>query len=232
MPMNDCAIIMHAIGGQGVALIGGTGQNAIGYRSDGTIVKIGGWGHLLGDQGSGFFIGKSAINDAIFIADGRWNYSSRATIGSEDEKQNFIVKIFDYFGISENERQTAGLEAIVPLIYTHKDAAPKKIAGLARIVCSLAKDGNAIALNLVDETVADITQVIAAMFSKLAVREEKVVLVGGLYNNSDAQRLILDPVRARLAQRGLVPKFIIFSNEPPELLLEAARHSAIMAFGS
>jgi N-acetylglucosamine kinase-like BadF-type ATPase len=53
----------------GVLLIAGTGSIAIARRSDGTMARAGGWGPVFGDEGSGFWIGRAAINRALRLHD-------------------------------------------------------------------------------------------------------------------------------------------------------------------
>jgi glucosamine kinase len=57
---------MGAIGPKpGVLLIAGTGSIAIARRSDGTMIRAGGWGPTFSDEGGGFWIGREAIRQAL-----------------------------------------------------------------------------------------------------------------------------------------------------------------------
>ena len=49
----------------GVLLIAGTGSIAIGRRTDGSMIRVGGWGPMFSDEGSGFWIGREAIQAAL-----------------------------------------------------------------------------------------------------------------------------------------------------------------------
>jgi N-acetylglucosamine kinase-like BadF-type ATPase len=49
----------------GVALISGTGSSAFGRSADGRTTLVGGWGYILGDDGSGFAIGRAAVRFAL-----------------------------------------------------------------------------------------------------------------------------------------------------------------------
>jgi N-acetylglucosamine kinase-like BadF-type ATPase len=49
----------------GVLLIAGTGSIAIGRRTDGTMIRAGGWGPQFGDEGGGFWIGREAVRAAL-----------------------------------------------------------------------------------------------------------------------------------------------------------------------
>lgn len=48
-------------GSEGIILISGTGSVLYGY-SNGKITRVGGWGRIIGDEGSGYWIGKRALN--------------------------------------------------------------------------------------------------------------------------------------------------------------------------
>lgn len=64
--VND-AIIAHAAllkGNDGILTISGTGSISIGIKN-GTIKRAGGWGHLIGDEGSGYYISLQAIKKLV-----------------------------------------------------------------------------------------------------------------------------------------------------------------------
>ena len=56
-------------GGSGILIIAGTGSNAIGRSADGSCCGAGGWGPVLGDEGSGYWIGLEAIRGALRAQD-------------------------------------------------------------------------------------------------------------------------------------------------------------------
>ncbi len=58
-------------GGPGIVVIAGTGSAAYGQHPDGRTARSGGWGYLLGDEGSAFDIGREALRAAARAADGR-----------------------------------------------------------------------------------------------------------------------------------------------------------------
>ena len=49
----------------GVGAISGTGSNVFGVGADGRAWRAGGWGHLLGDEGSGYWLGIESIRAAL-----------------------------------------------------------------------------------------------------------------------------------------------------------------------
>lgn len=68
--VNDSKLAASAIlqGEDGILVISGTGSNCYG-RHEGEECFTGGWGHLLGDEGSGYFIAKEAVRGILDEAD-------------------------------------------------------------------------------------------------------------------------------------------------------------------
>ena len=56
-------------GGAGVLVMAGTGSNVIGRCADGKKFGAGGWGPVLGDEGSGYWIGLEAVRAALRAED-------------------------------------------------------------------------------------------------------------------------------------------------------------------
>ena len=57
-----------------VLILSGTGSCCFGRRPDGTTLRLGGWGHILGDTGSGYQIGLRALQEVVASLDrnGQW----------------------------------------------------------------------------------------------------------------------------------------------------------------
>ncbi|HEX4466998.1 MAG TPA: BadF/BadG/BcrA/BcrD ATPase family protein, partial [Solirubrobacteraceae bacterium] len=85
--------------GPGVAVISGTGSNVFGVGEDGRSWRAGGWGHLLGDEGSGYWLGVESIKAALADRDA----SGPATALSDAAP--------GFFGV-------ASMEALAPYIYS------------------------------------------------------------------------------------------------------------------
>lgn len=71
--VNDALIALVAGAGDalGVVLIAGTGSIVYGTNGRGQAARAGGWGHVLGDEGSGYWIGQRALMAVMRAADGR-----------------------------------------------------------------------------------------------------------------------------------------------------------------
>jgi glucosamine kinase len=56
-------------GGPGILVVAGTGNNVMGRAADGAIYTAGGWGPVLGDEGSGFWIAQEALRAGFWARD-------------------------------------------------------------------------------------------------------------------------------------------------------------------
>jgi glucosamine kinase len=146
--------------GPGILVLSGTGSIAWGRAEDGREARAGGWGSLIGDEGSGYDIGLRGLRAAQRAADGR---------GSETE---LLARLNTQLG-------AGGPEDLV--IWT-ASAAKSEIAGLALPVCDLARAGDAVAATIVDVAVASLTSHVAALLARLAPWNEPpgLALGGGL----------------------------------------------------
>jgi N-acetylglucosamine kinase-like BadF-type ATPase len=69
---HDGHLLLAAAGvDAGIAVVAGTGSSVFGLAADGTEVLVGGWGHLLGDEGSGYDIAVKALHAVTRASDGR-----------------------------------------------------------------------------------------------------------------------------------------------------------------
>ena len=71
--VNDALIALQAGVGDapGIVIVSGTGSIAYGRNDHGEASRAGGWGYVLGDEGSGYWIGRLALRAVVRHADGR-----------------------------------------------------------------------------------------------------------------------------------------------------------------
>lgn len=67
--VHDTRLILAAAGARtGIAVIAGTGSAVWGTAPDGTEARAGGWGYLLGDEGSGYWLARESVRHALHRA--------------------------------------------------------------------------------------------------------------------------------------------------------------------
>src|SRR5213078_4483038 len=71
--VNDALIALAAGAGDdpGIVIISGTGSIVYGRNERVEAARAGGWGHMIGDEGSGYWIGREALAAVMRAGDGR-----------------------------------------------------------------------------------------------------------------------------------------------------------------
>src|SRR5256885_3483953 len=71
--VNDAliALVAGAQDAPGIVIIAGTGSIVYGRNAAGEAARASGWGHMIGDEGSGYWIGREALAAVMRAADGR-----------------------------------------------------------------------------------------------------------------------------------------------------------------
>ncbi|KAK2839339.1 hypothetical protein FQN49_006238 [Arthroderma sp. PD_2] len=129
-----------------IVLVAGTGSVAVRYirnRYTGELIqdgKSGGWGHLLGDDGSGFDLGRAAIRSTLSALDNlRCSHDRNSAQDAYRRLSPLCQRVLDHFGISEYTNNFDLLSTIL----TNPDSessncSPKnKIAGVAKLVLEM-----------------------------------------------------------------------------------------------
>jgi N-acetylglucosamine kinase-like BadF-type ATPase len=168
--------------GPGVGVISGTGSNVFGVGADGRGWRAGGWGHLLGDEGSGYWIGAEAIRVALHDRDS----SGDATALSD--------AIPRFFG-------TRSVEELASLVYS-KPLTKGEIAAFAAEVSKVAQAGDALAVDIYRRAAGELARQIAAVIRHTGLSGDfPVGLIGSAFK---AGELFVAPLAS--AVRELAPE--------------------------
>jgi N-acetylglucosamine kinase-like BadF-type ATPase len=165
---NDAMIaLVGALGDQpGLILIAGTGSIALGTNERGQRVRVGGWGYLLGDEGSGFFIARAALSAVMRAYDGR----ERQTVLTE--------KLVEALGLSDPQE-------IIPRVYG-KQMSHTEMAELAPAVFQAAREEDPVATGIIRSAGRELGLMAAAAIRKLELTGRvKIGLVGSLFKSRD-----------------------------------------------
>lgn len=130
--MSDAELALHSAfnGKDGILLIAGTGSIAFGKKGD-EILRCGGWGSALGDEGSAWWVGKQLLNTYTRQADGR----DPETVLKPTVEMHFdLQNPYDLISKMPKDRtQTAALAKLVSDLSEMKDPAAGKIFDLAAL---------------------------------------------------------------------------------------------------
>ena len=168
--------------GPGVLLIAGTGSAAFGRSPAGSSGRCGGWGPIIGDEGSGTWIGRRALSIVSAAADGR-------------ESQTALTGAV---------LTAAEVNEVIDLIPWAASATRQQIASLAPVVFSVAEAGDLRANALISLAVEELMLHIRALGQQLFGDERAaipVALAGGLMTRGTTLRKRLEH-RLRAAVPG------------------------------
>jgi len=166
---NDADLVLSALpGARGVAVIAGTGSIVLGRDASGATVRAGGWGHVIGDEGSGYELGRAALQAAARAADGR---------GPETALLGAIV---DRYGLSDPSE-------MIDRVYHRWTKA--EIARIASLVFAL-RGADPVARSLVDEAARELALGVVTVAGRLSFADGVLPLAlgGGLLLGEDALR--------------------------------------------
>ncbi len=143
--------------GEGVMIVAGTGSAAHG-RWRGRETFVGGWGQMLGDEGSGYEIGIQALRAVVQAEDGR----SEGT------------------ALRDAILNRLGLQVPRDLVSWCAGASKAGIAALAKIVLTCAGVGDRPSLNILDQGAAEIARMASTAIRRLKADGDRVeVALGG-----------------------------------------------------
>ncbi len=196
----DVALALGACSsdGVGISLVAGTGSIALGIDRGGRTARAGGWGLVLGDEGSGAWIGLEALRAVTREVDGRGE-STRLT------------------ALILSQRNCSNL---ADLVVWGRNALgdPKMLADLAPLVLQMAYEGDHVATKILDKAASHLADLVLSVVKKLGWSEGKLPL-----SLSGGVLVHFEPVRTRVSaiikEKGLSPQEIIV----PDPLLAALR---------
>lgn len=156
-------------GKQGIILISGTGSVCFGKTAHGRTAMAGGWGHLLGDEGSGYGLGHDALRAVSRLYDG---------YGEPTILKDLLAQ---KCGLNSQEK-------IVTHVYSNDKSA---VAALSFLVDEAFHENDPVAVRIVNDNAKALADLVLAVSNRLELNACKVALLGGLLENPT-------PLRAQL----------------------------------
>ncbi|MDZ7962096.1 MAG: BadF/BadG/BcrA/BcrD ATPase family protein [Aulosira sp. DedQUE10] len=177
----------------GIVAAAGTGSIVFGRNQQGITKRVGGWGYILGDEGSAYKIALAGIQAALKAYDGSGMPTS-------------LVEIFKVY------LELPSLESLVELIY-QRDWGVTEIAALAEIMDLAAALGDEVANKIIDDAVQYLVKatstVIEEIFSDRPVVE--VVTTGSVWQSKSK---IHERFKASLSKKFPGVKVMFPKHEP------------------
>lgn len=157
-----------AMEGPGMVVIAGTGSICFGKNDQNQTARSGGFGHLIDDGGSGYFLGREVLALAVRQWDGR-------APGRE-----ILDGVYRRLG-------KATPEAIVSFVYA-PETDKAAIARFSSVALELAEQGNAAAVELLEKGARELYALVSAVQQRLNLQNCPIALLGGLLEKDNIYR--------------------------------------------
>ena len=166
------------VDGPGVVLISGTGAIAFGRSAEGREARAGGWGPLLGDEGSGYAIAREGLSAVLRDFDGR---------GPGTRLRSTVLA---------SEGVTVPSELLQRVL---RDSRPSEIAAFFPLVLDAARQGDGVACEIFQRAGDELALAVTTVVRQLGMEGEAftVATVGGVFESGE---LVLGPIRSALAK--------------------------------
>lgn len=165
--VNDGELALRAMlkGEDGILTIAGTGSIAFGINKDKS-ERCGGWGHILGDEGSGYKLSIEAIKNMIYEKD------------NSLEKSKLTIKLMEKINIKE-------IDDVIGFVYS---SSKDKIAIGGPVVSMLAEEGDKLAIEILENEAKALAKTTENVYRKLGFEKCSIGLVGGVVRKSSIFR--------------------------------------------
>lgn len=190
-PSSDLEIALVGALAQrhGILALSGTGSAVLGITPDGRRLRIGGWGYLLGDAGSAYWIGMQALREITEHHD-------------QAHTTEFASSLTDLDKQILDELALARPRDLVAWLYRGQEPAPARVAGLARIVLQRAEYGDYQAVSILQRASHHLAEATQLLRQRLDYADAPIAFAGGLlerpnYLSEDLTR------RLRLRERPI-----------------------------
>ncbi len=146
----------------GVAVIAGTGSIAYGLNEQGESARSGGWGWMVGDEGSGYDIGRKAITASLRAQDGR------------APPTGLVDKLKTRLGLAD-------IGELIDRIYPLKMGS-QEVSALAPLVGEAAGEGDLVAEGILREAGAELGLAALSVIRRLRLKGGfTVAFTGGVF---------------------------------------------------
>jgi N-acetylglucosamine kinase-like BadF-type ATPase len=187
--VNDAELVLAGgtPDGWGVALISGTGSVCLGRAAEGRTVRVGGWGPLLGDEGSGYEIASHALRAVTRSVDGR------------EQAPGLVKAVLRHWSLGDPI-------SLIRFVHAPTTTATE-IAGLAPIVVEQAQHGDAVARDILERAARELAQQVQTVIERLKLTRPPLALAGGMLRGALREAVV--------RQIGAAIASITYVSDPP-----------------
>jgi N-acetylglucosamine kinase-like BadF-type ATPase len=197
----DTVIALYAAfeNGEGIVVIAGAGSIAYGRNHRGETARAGGWGYAISDEGSGQWIGRTAVSAALRSHDE----------GESSRVFHLVCKAW-------------GLETLDDLIRAANNVPPPDFFALVPHVLEAADAGDAVARAVLTQAGTELATIVKIVIGRIFADRPNVpvAMSGGVFRNSPLVRQVFyNSLRSEYPDVKIAPTVV----EPVKGALALAR---------
>lgn len=160
--------------GSGVVIIAGTGSVVLARARNGTTRRVGGWGYILGDVGSGYAVGRAGLRAVAEAFDGGADTSIRARVAKQH-------------GVAERD-------ALIHWVYQNEIS----LQNVAPLVIEAAVEGDTVASEILSSQADKLTQQAEQLIGQTENTARRIALLGGMFQNEHYAKVLVQILRERV----------------------------------
>jgi N-acetylglucosamine kinase-like BadF-type ATPase len=193
--VNDALVALEAGAPEqpGVVVIAGTGSIAYGRNDRNQAARAGGWGYVLGDEGSGYWIGRAALRAVLREADRRGPATQLTTL------------LLGYYGVPR-------AQDLIHQVYA-ATIRPTAIAALAHLVMRGFSEGDEVSIGILRAAADQLESFGMSVARRLEIvgSEFPFVFAGGMFR---AVPWLEEELARRLPQASPRSRTLLLDAEP------------------
>ena len=159
-----------AVRGPGAVLIAGTGAILFGRDGAGNPFRVGGYGYLIDDGGSGYAVGRDVLSAVVRAADGRSSPTCLTQMA------------FSQLGVQD-------IGGVITWLYA-PSTGKKEVAALAPLLLPALEAGDSAAKEIAGKAAGDLSELVIAGWTKTGLRGGELAMTGSILTR-------FAPIRAR-----------------------------------
>ena len=151
-----------AIDSYGAILIAGTGSICHGRTPEGEFFRVGGYGYLIDDEGSGYALGRDMLKAAVRAFDGR---------GSETILTGMIREAL--------QMKKPGVQEMITWLY-RPETGKKEIASLTRLLPDALANHDAVSIAIAEKAARELADLVIAGWRKSKMKDGELAVTGSI----------------------------------------------------
>src|SRR5690606_5770705 len=171
---GDIALEAAFEGESGIMLISGTGSVSIARTANGEFLRAGGWGYLIGDEGSGYALGSMGLRAVAHAFDG----------GPATELVEMLA----------DARQVSTPDDLVKLVYEEK----VPLQQFAPLVLQAARNGDSVSNEIVTDQTRKLARQVRWLEARCSSIEKQLSFLGGLVKEPYFRAAIEEALRLEM----------------------------------